>query len=685
MYLPPIRSQSILCHVALALTFFICLGTNRSCVSQEVTSQDALLLAKIKPAVTYESDSDGNVISISANGTQSGFDAFGEFTELQELVIDGEDLQWADLQDLSRLDSLKKLSLVDRIPRYNKKTITLPPLPNSLESLELKLPGMDPEVTLTAVGQLTNLTSLTIPFSDGGHILKLEELKNLKNLQLTIFLDKSERFAVINPRQPSAFFQLLVDMQGRSSNEACEILGLIKDNAVKITLTDRMPQYINQLKGVTDLKLDIRSTSQAALSKLEIPFSVESLSLSYGKPSEALLTNIGSSKALSQLDFNSCKFSNFQHLKKMSWLKNLKLHNCIINSDAISFADGFAGLKVLDIDSFESTRLTVPVNSNTLEQLLLAGSKLEIENFSDIASLKSLRKLELTVKTEISEAALKDITALEHLTDLKLLNVTAAPDHVFNFLDQMENLEQATVNADGMGIGLSASGLDLNIGAKLLISDKITNRLTGQKNLKEISVFDSSILTPAESDLVFQTIGTLDTIEKVVLTDVPSETGGVFDVLVQLEPERLEFLKIGRGLNGILFKRTKDGLDLKIGRKILITDKLVNQTSSIKNWNRISFSRSKLQRDDLPAFAQIQAAQISFSRCENITSKTVELLSRNKNIKTLRFSGCDKIDDEAVAYFEKMTWLENLKLDSESVSETSLESLRTKLPNCKID
>ena len=215
--------RTISLHAALPLLFILCLWTNQNCVCQEIASHDATLLDKIKPKVDYTLDSDGNVVSISAKGTTSGFDAFGKFRSLRDLSIDG--YGGDGLNDLSQLSALKRLSLSDH--GFTEKKHTCPLLPTSLESLDLKLLRLDPENTLAIVRNLTNLTSLSLPaqFFD-EHILRLNKLNKLDQLQLIYFDHRdSYSFSSCPPSQPEFCFQLLVDLQGRSINEACDVLG----------------------------------------------------------------------------------------------------------------------------------------------------------------------------------------------------------------------------------------------------------------------------------------------------------------------------------------------------------------------------------------------------------------------------------------------------------------------------
>ena len=658
MNAPLIRGlRTINLWALLPLLIFLCLWTNQNCVSQEIASHDAALLATIKPKVDYKLDSDGNVVSIFAKKTQSGFDAFGKFPKLRQLSIYGYSFKPDDPLDLSQLNSLTSLSLSNDF-LFPKEETTCPPLPNSLESLNLYITKLDKKSTLTIVENLTNLTSLALPgeFND-EQILRLKELKKLNKLWLMARSGK-QGFTSYPPR--AAFcFRLLVDLQGRSIKEACDVLGLLENDMVTLPLTDKTTPYITRLQGVTKLDLDLRSISQAGLSKFEIPTNVTSLCLRDGQINETLL-------------------------KKMSSLQSLELYYCSTGGDSLSFLQSFNSLKVLQVESREKKRVVIPSNLKRLEELSLSCDEWEIDNLPDIASLESLKKLKLSVKNTIDDSFLKNLTGLKQLSQIELADATVTAGVVFDLFDGLTSQPRSTVDVGGFKFVRQESGLEFGIGKKTPVSNELVSRVANLKNLKKFYISSSSNLITADVDRVIEMIGHFEQVEKVVLLNLEPSIDNVFGVLDPLKSKKLVWLKFGRYYDGFFFKKKESGIELRIGKEMPVTSQLLSKLSSVKA-QKIGFSKSSLQQNDLPELAQILAEQVSFSSCENVTDKTVELLSRNQNIKSLRFYGCDEVTDEAVSHLEQMKWLETLKVKSENVSAATLESLKSKLPNCKIE
>jgi hypothetical protein len=100
---------------------------------------------------------------------------------------------------------------------------------------------------------------------------------------------------------------------------------------------------------------------------------------------------------------------------------------------------------------------------------------------------------------------------------------------------------------------------------------------------------------------------------------------------------------------------------------------------------------SKAKNSPMIILGGIETIQ-NLSHLEKITlpladlgSADIEYLSRLPALRELDLTGCVKIDDRAVPYFQKMKGLRKLTLEGTGITQDGAEQIDDALPDCQVD
>lgn len=312
--------------------------------------------------------------------------------DLQSLYVEGNALDYSDLEVIGTLTNLEHLS----IPDYNGeaditplgqllelKTLSLSmanvtgiePLSNLTKLKELDLSGI-PATDFSALSSLSNLEKLNL---EATEIVDLSPLTNLVQLKFLYLI--CDNISDLTPLEPLINLEVL-DLSGCTYIDDIQALSGITSlrnlNLSSVSISDVKP-----LSALSNLEqLDLSDTMVTNLAPLADKTSLETLLLLYNFDLRDLspLKDLTSMKVL---DFSDTNVSDLSPLKKLSSLEKLAFFDTKV--DNLSPLKSLTSLRYLNFDSTNISDLSPLKDMINLETLIMSFT-----NVSDVAPLAGL-------------------------------------------------------------------------------------------------------------------------------------------------------------------------------------------------------------------------------------------------------------------------------------------------------
>jgi len=286
--------------------------------------------------------------------------------------------------------------------------------------------------------ETANSMSLTIGEHLGENINDLRIPSGLKTISVTGDLSHAYKH----------FYRSLVDEEKRSAQEASEVLGILSDGRIAITITSaELIPYLNGIETATEMQLIIGEHLGESIDDLRIPSGVKTLSLT-GNLSQGFLDSVAQIDSIESLSLRGAKQPSLHKLTGFHALKSLSVRGHHIGHQGLTFLDGFKKLKMVALEDCHISEggVSFLADLEGLTSLRLLKNKVPGVDLKHISGSKGLEHLDLSG----NELQNFDAKPLSNLKNLSYLNLEDIPLHDSDLvhLQNLKSLDQFEWQSD---------------------------------------------------------------------------------------------------------------------------------------------------------------------------------------------------------------------------------------------
>ena len=332
--------------------------------------------------------------------------------------------------------------------------------PNDLQAISLKRTNFLDE-DLVHLKNLTGLIALDISSTMQIHGSGFEHLTNFKNLkQLDCFNSNISDIALKYISKMSSLERISfywTQIKGPGLVHLKNLNSLKELSLSKTLITDDSFVPLKDITWLTKLELYDTRIGDNGLAVLEGMTSLEILilgSLERGADVNSPITDAGliHLSKLTKLNklglYRTCiTDEGLKHLSGLTNLESLSLNKTKITGAGFAYLNKLAPLRALELDNTALTGIglaNLKPWSNTFENLIIDGTKINDDDLAYLADLKNLKYINLG-NTSITDTGLEHIRNIKSLESIYLDN-TKITDKGLMLLKDLPNLRQIRVN-----------------------------------------------------------------------------------------------------------------------------------------------------------------------------------------------------------------------------------------------
>ena len=347
-----------------------------------------------------------------------------ELLDLKTLIIGSDSVDLFGLNDITPLQSLTKLQMLDLSSTHVEDISALKDM-TQLHFLDLNSTQVQ---DISALKELTHLQYLYLSSTQVQDISALKDLANLQELSLNS-TQVQDISALKELTQLQSLSLSLMQVQDISALKKLTHLQMLYLSSTQV-------QDISALKDLTQLQsLDLSSTQVQDISVLKDLTQLQSLYLS-----STQIQDISALKELTQLhllNLGSTQVQDISVLKELTQLQTLFLSSTQVQD--VSVLKELTQLHLLFLSSTQVQDISVLKDLTQLHLLFLSSTQVQ-----DVSALKELTQLYLL---DLSSTQVQDISALKDMQRLQSLYLSSTKVQDFSALKDMQQLQWLDLNS----------------------------------------------------------------------------------------------------------------------------------------------------------------------------------------------------------------------------------------------